>query len=159
MPGVGGSARLTLLAAAALVAASCAARLPPRPSGAPASSADAAAIFERATAHCTGLRTMTMELGSPAMGKEMCDYLLSYSPLHNIRHEGTFPPILNIVGENDPRCTPGHIYKWVAELQSLGDPKRLVILRVMEGAGHGTSNRDDLAESLADQLAFAWAMT
>lgn len=62
MPGVGGSARLTLLAAA-LVAASCAARLPPRPSGAPASSVDAAALFERATAHCTGLRTMTMELG------------------------------------------------------------------------------------------------
>jgi hypothetical protein len=63
MPGVGGSVRLTLLAAAVLMGASCAARLPPRPSGAPASSADAPAIFERATAHCTGLRTMTMELG------------------------------------------------------------------------------------------------
>jgi hypothetical protein len=63
MPGVGGSVGLTLLAAAALVGVSCAARLPPRPSGAPASSADAAAMFERATAHCSGLRTMTMELG------------------------------------------------------------------------------------------------
>lgn len=48
---------------AAVVAASCAARLPPRPSGAASASPDAAAHFDRATAHCAGLRTATMELG------------------------------------------------------------------------------------------------
>jgi len=103
--------------------------------------------------------TQTNELGAPSMGKEMFDYLMSYSPLHNISHEGKFPPILNVVGENDPRCKPGHIYKFVAELQRMGDPERLVILRVMKGAGHGTGNKDKLIASMADWVAFAWAMT
>ncbi|MBN1222946.1 MAG: prolyl oligopeptidase family serine peptidase, partial [Candidatus Aminicenantes bacterium] len=101
----------------------------------------------------------TNELGAPSMGKEMFEYLLSYSPLHNVSHQGTFPPILNVVGENDPRCKPGHIYKYVAELQRLGDPSRLVILSVMKGAGHGTGNKEKFIESMADWVAFAWAMT
>jgi len=63
MPGAGGSVRFLLLASAALLGVSCAARLPPRPSGAPSAAADAAGIFARATAHCAGLRTMTLELG------------------------------------------------------------------------------------------------
>ena len=63
MAGVADRARLGLLAAAALMSVSCAARLPPRPGGTPTASTDAPVIFDRATAHCTGLRTMTMELG------------------------------------------------------------------------------------------------
>lgn len=63
MPSAGGSIRTLLLAAVLLAGASCAARLPPRPSGASSIAGDAAAVFEGATAHCAGLRTMTMELG------------------------------------------------------------------------------------------------
>lgn len=103
--------------------------------------------------------TQTMELGAPSQGKDMFEYLLGYSPLHNIRHDGTYPPILNVVGENDPRCKPGHIYKFVAELQRLGDPNRLVILTLIKGAGHGTANKDKMIASMADWISFAWAMT
>ncbi|UCC40204.1 MAG: S9 family peptidase, partial [Candidatus Aminicenantes bacterium] len=95
--------------------------------------------------------TQTMELGAPSQGKEMFEYLLGYSPLHNVSHEGTFPPILNVVGENDPRCKPGHIYKYVAELQRMGDPKRLAILRLIKGVGHGTANKEKFMEWTADR--------
>ncbi len=103
--------------------------------------------------------TQTMELGAPNQSKEMFEYLLSYSPLHNVRHEGPFPPILHMVGENDPRCKPGHIYKYVAEMQQTGAAERLVILRVVRGAGHGSSRKSENIAWAADEVAFAWAMT
>jgi prolyl oligopeptidase len=90
---------------------------------------------------------------------EMFEYLRSYSPLHNVRHEGPYPPILNVVGENDPRCKPGHIFKYVAELQRMGDSDRLALMRLVRGAGHGSGRKDAQVQWLADELAFGWAMT
>lgn len=63
MAGVAGSPRLALLIAACAVGAACAARLPPRPGGAPAPAPDAVAHFAAATSHCADLRTITSELG------------------------------------------------------------------------------------------------
>jgi prolyl oligopeptidase len=103
--------------------------------------------------------TVTMELGNPDQSVEMFEYLRGYSPLHNVRHEGPFPPILNVVGENDPRCKPGHIYKYVAELQKMGDPERLVLMRLVRGAGHGSGRKDAQVNWIADEISFAWAMT
>lgn len=103
--------------------------------------------------------TATEELGHPAESPEMFRTLLSYSPLHNVRHEGPYPPILHVVGENDPRCTPGHIYKYVAEMQHGHGPERPVILRLVRGAGHGSRDKEGLKHWLADELAFAEAMT
>jgi prolyl oligopeptidase len=103
--------------------------------------------------------TVDYELGNPAQSREMFEYLLGYSPLHNVRHEGPYPPILNMVGENDPRCKPGHIYKFVAELQRMGDPGRVAILRLVRGAGHGSLRKDENLEWIADEVTFAWAMT
>jgi hypothetical protein len=39
------------------------------------------------------------------------------------------------------------------------DPDRLVLLRLVRGAGHGSDRKDDQLEWLADELSFAWAMT
>ncbi len=103
--------------------------------------------------------TLTMELGSPDQSVEMFEYLLSYSPLHNVRHEGPYPPILHMVGENDPRCKPGHIYKYVAEMQRTEAPERIAILRVVKGAGHGTHRKAEAISWAADEVAFARAMT
>lgn len=58
-----GSIRLALLVCGAAATLSCAARLPPRPGGAATPSADAVALFDQATAHCRGLRTLTLEMG------------------------------------------------------------------------------------------------
>jgi prolyl oligopeptidase len=103
--------------------------------------------------------TATMELGHPKQSKEMFEYLKSYSPLHNVRHEGPYPPILHMVGENDPRCKPGHIYKYLAEMQRANESGRVAILRLIRGAGHGSGRKDDIKGWFADEVAFAWAMT
>jgi prolyl oligopeptidase len=103
--------------------------------------------------------TQTNELGAPDQSREMFEYLQGYSPLHNVRHEGPYPPILHMVGENDPRCKPGHIYKYVAEMQRMGDPQRLAILRVIRGAGHGSQSKEQRIAWFTDEIAFAWGMT
>jgi prolyl oligopeptidase len=103
--------------------------------------------------------TISMELGDPSQSKEMFEYLLGYSPLQNVRHRGPYPPILHMVGENDPRCKPGHIYKYVAEMQRDGAPERVAVLRVVRGAGHGSHRKAERVAWCADELAFAWAMT
>jgi hypothetical protein len=63
MPGAVASVRLGLLTMAVAAAVSCATKLPPRPAGSATPSPDAVATFDQATAHCAGLRTLTMELG------------------------------------------------------------------------------------------------
>jgi prolyl oligopeptidase len=103
--------------------------------------------------------TLTMELGEPNQSEEMFRYLLSYSPLHNVRQAGPYPPILHMVGENDPRCKPGHIYKFVAETQRPPTTGRVSILRVVPGAGHGSARKTVNIDWAADEIAFAWAMT
>ena len=103
--------------------------------------------------------TQVMELGSPAESREMAEYLLSYSPMQNVRHQGPFPPILNVVGEADPRCKPGHIYKYVAELQRMNDPDRIAMLSVIWGAGHGGNDRATITRMTAEAVAWAWHMT
>jgi len=103
--------------------------------------------------------TQTMELGAPKQSKEMFEYIRGYSPVHNVRHEGPYPPILHMVGENDPRCKPGHIYKYVAETQRAHGPERISILRVVAGAGHGSARKSVNIDWDADEVAFAWAMT
>jgi len=100
-----------------------------------------------------------MELGAPKQSKEMFEYLRSYSPLHNVRESGVFPPILHMVGENDPRCKPGHVYKYVAATQRTGAPERVTILRVVKNTGHGARRKADAIAWVADEIAFAWAMT
>jgi hypothetical protein len=60
MAGVAG--RLAVLAVVGVVFASCATKVPPRPSGSAASAPEAVGHFEALTTHCAGLRTMTAEL-------------------------------------------------------------------------------------------------
>jgi hypothetical protein len=55
--------RLILVAFLAAASAQCATRLPARPSGTPTDAPDAVDLFEKATAHCAGLKTLTAELG------------------------------------------------------------------------------------------------
>src|SRR5262245_57541241 len=58
----GAAARLPALVLAAVVAVSCAAKAPVRPSGTAAPAPAAVGHFDALTTHCTGLRTLTAEL-------------------------------------------------------------------------------------------------
>ena len=62
--------------------------------------------------------------------------LIAYSPLHNVRSEVGYPPLLVLTADNDDRVAPTHAYKFVATIQEHA-PAGETYLRVERRAGHG----------------------
>ena len=78
------------------------------------------------------------DYGTSADSPEMAEYLLSYSPLHNIKNDGTpYPAILVTTADHDDRVVPAHSFKYAATLQAsdTGDAPKLI--RIDSKAGHG----------------------
>ena len=70
--------------------------------------------------------------------QEMYRYLKAYSPLHNIKNDGTpYPAILITTADHDDRVVPAHSFKYAAQLQAsnTGDAPKLI--RIDTKAGHG----------------------
>jgi len=80
--------------------------------------------------------------------------LISYSPLHNVRRDVKYPPLLVLTADHDDRVAPAHAYKFVATMHSQA-PGSEVRLKVERRAGHGFGN--SLAKTLdrsTDMIAF-----
>lgn len=78
------------------------------------------------------------DYGTSADSKEMAEYLHGYSPLHNIKNDGTpYPAILVTTADHDDRVVPAHSFKYAAQLQAsdTGDAPKLI--RIDSKAGHG----------------------
>lgn len=78
------------------------------------------------------------DYGTSADSPEMARYLLGYSPLHNIKNDGTaYPAILVTTADHDDRVVPAHSFKYAAQLQDsdTGDAPKLI--RIDSKAGHG----------------------
>lgn len=78
------------------------------------------------------------DYGTSSDSREMAEYLLSYSPLHTIKNDGTpYPAILITTADHDDRVVPAHSFKYAAQLQAsdTGDAPKLI--RIDSKAGHG----------------------
>lgn len=78
------------------------------------------------------------DYGTSADSPEMAKYLLDYSPIHNIRNDGThYPAVLVTTADHDDRVVPAHSFKYAATLQAAdtGDAPKLI--RIDSKAGHG----------------------
>ncbi len=78
------------------------------------------------------------DYGTSADSPEMAEYLLAYSPLHNIKNDGTpYPAIMVTTADHDDRVVPAHSFKYAATLQAsdTGDAPKLI--RIDSKAGHG----------------------
>lgn len=78
------------------------------------------------------------DYGTSADSPEMAQYLLNYSPIHNIKNDGTpYPAILVTTADHDDRVVPAHSFKYAATLQAsdTGDAPKLI--RIDSKAGHG----------------------
>ena len=94
------------------------------------------------------------ELGSVENPEER-KALLAYSPVHNIRPDTCYPPMLILPGEKDETTPPMHGYKFAAALESANHCDSPALLRVAWGAGHSYGlTPEDKAANFADQLAF-----
>ncbi len=100
-----------------------------------------------------------VEYGS-SDNKEQFEYLVKYSPLHNLCKGVAYPATLITTGDHDDRVVPAHSFKFAAELQHCHKGKNPVLIRIDTNAGHGagkpTSKR---IEEVADTFAFVFENT
>lgn len=67
---------------------------------------------------------------------EEFDYLLKYSPVHNVK-PGVYPATLVYTADHDDRVVPAHSYKFISELQHKQEGDNPVLIRIDVNAGHG----------------------
>ena len=95
------------------------------------------------------------DYGTSDESKEMFEYLLGYSPLHNINEGVNYPATLVTTGDHDDRVVPAHSFKFAAELQSKHKGSNPVLIRIEVDAGHGAGTpTSKLIEQFADIYAF-----
>jgi prolyl oligopeptidase len=68
---------------------------------------------------------------------EEFDYLIRYSPLHNVKEGVEYPVTLAFTADHDDRVVPAHTFKYMATLQASQKGKNPVLLRIETKAGHG----------------------
>ncbi len=68
--------------------------------------------------------------------KEAFNYLIKYSPLHNVR-KAVYPATLVTTGDHDDRVVPAHSFKFAATLQKNNTGKNPSLIRIDKSAGHG----------------------
>lgn len=78
------------------------------------------------------------DYGTSADSPEMAKYLLDYSPVHNIKNDGTpYPAIMVTTADHDDRVVPAHSFKYAATLQASDTGSQPKIIRIDSKAGHG----------------------
>jgi prolyl oligopeptidase len=93
------------------------------------------------------------EYGDPA-AEASFKTLIGYSPVHNVRPDVKYPPLLVLTADSDDRVVPAHAYKFVAALGGQS-PASEVRLKVETRAGHGFGNAlNKTLDRATDTLAF-----
>ena len=77
------------------------------------------------------------DYGTSEQNQEMFNYLLGYSPVHNVVRGVDYPATLVTTADHDDRVVPAHSYKFIAELQDKHDGGAPVMIRIDVNAGHG----------------------
>lgn len=93
-----------------------------------------------------------VEYGSSDV-KEEFEYLIKYSPLHNVK-PASYPATLVLTADHDDRVVPAHSFKFLATLQEKNKGKNPILGRIDVKAGHGSGKP---TEKLIDEAADLWS--
>jgi prolyl oligopeptidase len=94
------------------------------------------------------------EFGNPEDPEDL-SAILTWSPLHNVRPDVSYPAMLISTGLCDELVAPVHSFKFAAALQQTPTP--VVLLRIQENAGHSVANtREQTVQMVVDQHVFLW---
>ncbi|WP_316828393.1 prolyl oligopeptidase family serine peptidase [Pedobacter miscanthi] len=89
--------------------------------------------------------------------KEDFDYLIKYSPLHNVKNGVNYPATLITTADHDDRVVPAHSFKFAATLQEKYKGENPVLIRIETKAGHGAGKpTTKLIEEAADVWSFVF---
>jgi prolyl oligopeptidase len=96
-----------------------------------------------------------VEYGSSEQ-KEQFDYLIKYSPLHNVKAGVKYPATLIMTADHDDRVVPAHSFKFAATLQENPIPiDQPILIRIDSKAGHGAGKpTSKLIEDATDMYGF-----
>ncbi|HAS8523036.1 TPA: S9 family peptidase [Vibrio vulnificus] len=95
------------------------------------------------------------DYGTSAQSEEMFQYLLGYSPVHNVKEGTAYPATLVTTADHDDRVVPAHSYKFIAELQEKHQGVNPVLIRIDVNAGHGAGMpMSKMIDLSADMYAF-----
>ena len=87
---------------------------------------------------------------------EAYDYLIKYSPLHNVK-PAAYPATLITTADHDDRVVPAHSFKFASELQHGHTGDNPVLIRVETSAGHGAGKpTSKMIDEYADILSFMY---
>lgn len=82
-------------------------------------------------------------------------YLLKYSPIHNINENINYPAIMVTTADHDDRVVPAHSFKYISVLQEKYKGENPVLIRIDVKAGHGAGKPTSMQiDSAADMWAF-----
>ena len=97
------------------------------------------------------------DYGTANDSKEMFEYLLKYSPVHNVKANTIYPPTMIMTADHDDRVVPAHSFKFAAamqEMQKAASPNP-VLIRIETKAGHGAGKPTAMIiHEQADKWAF-----
>lgn len=87
---------------------------------------------------------------------EQFSNLYTYSPLHNIRVNGSYPATLITTADHDDRVVPAHSFKYAATIQEKNWKNQLpLLIRIETRAGHGAGKPTaKIIEEQADLWSF-----
>lgn len=92
------------------------------------------------------------EYGDPEDPKDR-EFLLRYSPIHNLKDVDKFPPILVYTGLYDDRVHPSHAFRYAAKVKELGGE---IYLRTDMESGHLGSSPARSKDEVIDILSFIY---
>lgn len=109
-------------------------------------------------------RAWTSDYGDPRGDAEQFAAIHAYSPLHNLRDDAGYPPVMVMTSDHDDRVVPAHSLKFAARLQAVSPPDAVALLRVDTASGHGygrshdalITERTDVLRFLSHHTALAW---
>ncbi|NAS12438.1 prolyl oligopeptidase family serine peptidase [Poritiphilus flavus] len=95
------------------------------------------------------------DYGTSEESEEMFNYLLGYSPVHNVKEGTAYPATLVTTADHDDRVVPAHSFKFASELQDKQSGLNPTLIRIETNVGHGAGAPvSKTVEKFADIFAF-----
>lgn len=94
------------------------------------------------------------EYGNPKESREVFEYMLSYSPYHNVKAV-KYPAIYIQTGECDNNVPPYHGKKFAARMQELNQSDHPVLLRVLAKGAHDRGAGEVYWRTISEMQLFA----
>lgn len=89
--------------------------------------------------------------------QDQFNYLIKYSPLHNVKDSVSYPATLITTADHDDRVVPAHSFKFAATLQEKHKGENPILIRIDSKAGHGAGKpTSKIIEEVADIWSFVF---